>query len=78
MSLADQLSQVAPQINPQGCKTCLWYADLPDGDKRSFDEWVEAGYQKTQLLEACRKEGLNVCESSFSRHLRGKCRRGAE
>lgn len=75
MPLVDHL-QEAPKLPGNVCLTCRWYQKLGPEDKAFFDDWIENGYQNKQLLDICRKEGLEIDEQSFSRHIRRDHKRG--
>lgn len=75
MPLADHLEQ-PPRLPGNACVTCRWYEKLAPDDRAFFDNWLQNGWQYKQLVEACRKEGLDVADGSFRRHCNEHHKRG--
>lgn len=67
MSIAERLAAVEQQDK---CGTCRFYKQLPEAERKAFDEWVEKGHSLRQLHAECVKMGLEIGKSTFGEHIR--------
>ncbi|ALF00468.1 hypothetical protein SEA_BOOSTSEASON_34 [Mycobacterium phage BoostSeason] len=51
MSLAARLGPLTRA--PIGCAVCRWYEGLDEGDRATFDSWVNGGGSISQLWREC-------------------------
>lgn len=72
MGLADELDKEVCQPRTP-CKTCDFYNTLDEADRRAFDDWVAADKPVAALRRACQRQGLDISESSFMRHVKKQC-----
>ena len=67
MSLSDELAKEKPRVR---CRTCLFYADLDEDERRDFDAWIAEDNSLHGLLRACKRRGLEVGWGAFHIHVR--------